>query len=139
MNLSETTVLYLEADDLTRQTVSRRLARQGMVVLPADSIEAGLMAVDNIGCVPVIVLDLELPAKRGVEAAREIRLWYPTAPVIVCGCSLSDHLLSELELLNVSRKRCLCKPCRFEALLSAIREAVEEGPYQSGTPHRDAR
>ena len=118
-----TTVLYLEADDLTRRSVSRRLGRSGFQVRSAKSIDAALTILESLSCIPVIVLDLQLPGTTGEDAVRQFQSLQPAAPLIVCGCNLTDDALSTLESLSVSRRNCLCKPCPFDTLVSVIREA----------------
>lgn len=118
-----TTVLYLESDELTRRTVSRRLGRSGFQVRSANSIDAALTILESLSCVPVIVLDLQLPGITDEDAVRRFQSRQPAARLIVCGCDLTDEKLSSLESLSVSRRYCLCKPCPFDTLISAIREA----------------
>lgn len=117
-----TTVLYLESDELTRRTVSRRLGRSGFQVRSANSIDAALTILESLSCVPVIVLDLQLPGTTGENAVRRFQSRQPAAPLIVFGCDLTDERLSTLESLSVSPRYCLCKPCPFDTLVSAIRE-----------------
>lgn len=118
---AQPTVLYIEADELARQSVARRLARNGLTVLSTVSAEEGLRATNDGSCVSVIVVGMDVPAAKGLDSIREVRSRFPTAPIIVCGCSLPENLFSDLSALKVPRDRCLCKPCRFDTLLDAIR------------------
>ncbi len=65
-------ILLVEDDAMSRDMLSRRLARKGFEILIAvNGVEAVEMAVDKRP--DLILMDLHLPLKDGFEATREIR------------------------------------------------------------------
>ncbi len=66
------TVLVVEDDDHTRVCLSKRLERQGIRPVPADTAQRALDVLDQIP-VHAITLDVRLPDMDGFELAQTIR------------------------------------------------------------------
>ena len=117
-------VLYVEDDDLTRERISARLERKGFRVIAAPSGEAALDEHCRCAELEVALLDLELPGISGVETWRQLRERNPAIAGVICSGALTDTTRGELQELGIRSDCCLCKPCRFQELLQALRRAT---------------
>lgn len=121
-------VLFVEDDDLTRDRVAARLRRQGVNVIAAESGEQALELCSAVSNVAVALLDLELPGMSGQETWQRLQQRYPDIVGVVCSGALNDDTRRELEKRGLRSDCCLCKPCRFQELLAAVKRANSEGP-----------
>ncbi len=116
-------ILYVEDDELTRQSVGNRLRRLGHDVTAVASGEAALQVARDIH--PALaLLDLELPGINGIETLKRLRQWLPTLPVIICSAHLNGCLCRQLEELGIPSPHLLYKPVRFSAILAAVASAL---------------
>lgn len=67
----------------------------------------------------IIILDLMLPKKDGIEVCKEIRAKEKTVPIIVL--SVKSETASKVELLNAGADDYLIKPFSLEELLARMR------------------
>lgn len=74
----------------------------------------------------VILMDLVMPLKNGIEATREISAQFPQIKVIAC--STLDQEAMVLNALEAGCCHYIEKPFKKEELLIAIRQAVGSGP-----------
>lgn len=117
-------ILYVEDDDLTRQTVGNRLRRLGHNVTAVASGEAALVAIRDF--TPALaLLDLELPGIDGIETLKRLRQQMPNLPIVVCSAHLTGCLCSQLEELGVPCGCLLCKPVRFGLIAAAVAAALD--------------
>ncbi len=116
-------ILYVEDDDLTRQSVGNRLRRLGHDVTAVASGEAALRVARDIH--PALaLLDLELPGMDGIETLKCLRQWLPALPVIICSAHLNGRLGRQFEELGIPSGRQLYKPVRFSAISAAVAAAL---------------
>lgn len=116
-------ILYVEDDDLTRERVTARLLRKGVDVIAAGSGEQALEVCSGVSDVAIALLDLELPGMSGQETWRRLRERYPDIVGVVCSGAINEQARHDLELLGLRSDCCLCKPCRFDELLAALKRA----------------
>lgn len=96
--------------------------------------ENGQQALDVLACEPfdVIVIDLFMPVKDGLETIRELRCLYPDLKIIVI--SGGGWLRNPL-FLNVAEKLgahyTLCKPFHPQALIEAVSEVLQRNALSS--------
>ena len=70
-----------------------------------------------------IVLDVRMPGMSGVELQRRLAETAGTPPIIVVSAHLTERL--EQQILNSGAIACLRKPFTEDALLEAVRRALE--------------
>ena len=70
-----------------------------------------------------IILDLRMPGMSGLELQRRLADMAGTPPIIVVSAHLTERL--EKEVLSAGAIACLRKPFTEEALLQAVRRALE--------------
>jgi CheY-like chemotaxis protein len=116
-------VLLVEDNDLNRDMLVRRLARNGMVATCAVDGEDGVRQA-LAGRPDVILMDISLPVIDGWEAIRRIRAAPETASIPIV--ALTAHVLKE-DRERAEAAGCsgfVSKPIDMPVLLEAIRRAA---------------
>ena len=114
-----TTILVVEDNELSRDALSRRLARRGYrVVIAVDGYEA--VSIGRSDKPDIILMDLGLPGIDGWEATRQLKADPEThqIPIIV----LSAHAMTNDRdmALAAGGDEFDTKPVRFQQLLEKI-------------------
>ncbi len=119
-------ILVVDDDDLIRKLVVRTLERAGYeVVASAD----GQQAARQYRSQPadLIITDLFMPEKEGMEIITELRRDHPEVKIIAISGAGSLGPTGYLEVARmIGASRTLAKPFGQEELLSAVRELLEE-------------
>lgn len=129
-------ILYVEDDELTRQSVGNRLRRLGHDVTAVASGEAALQVARETE-LALALLDLELPGINGIETLKQLRQWLPVLPVIICSAHLNDCLCRQLEELGVPSGSLLSKPVRFSTISTAVTAALGLPKSETDKNHLD--
>ncbi len=111
-------LLIVEDEKRVASFLERGLRAEGYLLTVAGD---GEQAVDLATTVPfdLVILDLRLPKKDGLEALREIRKAKPALPVLIL--TARDDVPSKVEGLNAGADDYLTKPFAFEELVARIR------------------
>jgi two-component system chemotaxis response regulator CheY len=115
-----------DGDSLIRETLRRMLEGAGHEVTEAEDGAAGLKAV-KAQRPDLVVTDIYMPGKEGIETIRELRQIVPGLKIIaISGSSWSSghDALSSAKLLGADRT--LPKPFRKEQLLASIRDCLQD-------------
>ena len=126
-------VLLVEDDDGMRAALARVLSVAGYDVRHFASAEAFQAAV---GAVPppravCLVLDLRLPGISGLELMQWMKARSFGLPVVMV--TAFDHASTHEQARQAGAASCLLKPFAGQALLAAVRGAIEAG-VRAGTP-----
>jgi len=113
----KTSILIIDDESQIRKILRITFENKGFKVIEAESGEAGI--VQSASYHPdMIILDLGLPDKDGLEVLREIRAWN-SAPVIVLSVRNSEEDI--ITALEVGADDYLTKPFNTNELLARIR------------------
>ncbi len=116
-------ILLVEDEPLIRFAANEILQSSGYQVAAARTAEEALALVDNMEELRLLITDLMLPARNGIELAIELRQRFPRLEVILMsGCArkvftLPDNL--------VSATHHLVKPFSLEGLSDKVREVLD--------------
>ncbi len=136
MSEFETTILFVDDDDVFRRTASRALQRRGYDVAEADSGEAAL-ALPNLGECLAAVIDLKMPGIDGLELLQRLGKAAPGLPVIL----LTGHgdISTAIEAIKNGAFHYMAKPCDIQELDAYLQKAVQQNQIQRENLHlRDA-
>ncbi|MBI2824723.1 MAG: response regulator [Planctomycetia bacterium] len=122
-------ILYVEDDVFTRQTIAGRLRRRGFDVVEATSGEEALASAAHNPDVTAALLDVDLPGINGLETYRRLRALRPGMPAVVCSASLPLGTREPFRELGVPDHCLLAKPCLFSDLLAALESVT--GDFQT--------
>ena len=120
-----TRILVIDDDALLRGAIRMVLESAGYEVLEAGDGNAGLRLHREPGA-DLLVVDLFMPERDGLEVIRAVRAEAPQAKIIAMsgGSSLQLDLLDAAAAFGASRT--LRKPFRPNALLAVVRELLGE-------------
>jgi DNA-binding response OmpR family regulator len=124
MTPDDMTILFIEDDVLTRNTVTERLGRRGYDVLGAESGEQGLEMATALPSPNAVILDIDLPGIDGFETYRQLQVICPLARVIVCSAHLTQENKQLWLAMGLPEDRLISKPCPFGSLVAALGPAV---------------
>jgi DNA-binding NtrC family response regulator len=104
------------------ETMTKRLTRREIEVIPAYSGDEALKKLKEHADVEVVVLDVKMPGMDGIETLREIKRQFPLVEVIM----LTGHATVEsaIEGLKMGAFDYLMKPSEIETLVSKVTEAA---------------
>ncbi|XGA79781.1 response regulator [Halomonas sp. CH40] len=77
-----TTVLIIDDDSALRSMLTRMLERLGYRVHSAESVESGLTHLEQHREIALVITDIVMPGRTGVEGVVEIHKRYPQLPVL---------------------------------------------------------
>ncbi|HOV85072.1 MAG TPA: response regulator [Syntrophobacteraceae bacterium] len=128
--MGPTVVLLVDDEAPFVETLTRRLARKGFVILKAFS---GLEALDGLSRrrdVDVVLLDVKMPGMDGIETLRAIKRHHPLVEVIL----LTGHAVLEtaIEGMKLGAFDFLLKPCEMEHLVGKILDAKDRRRDRAG-------
>ena len=117
------TVLIVEDQQLLRAWLSRLLAEDGYHILEAGNAEKGVSQYTEHQP-DVVLLDIGLPKKNGLEVLREIRELDPTARVVMLTAWSEESILRQA--VELGALDYVIKPFRKQRVLLALQRALDQ-------------
>lgn len=117
-------VLVVDDDFRVREVLARLLKAQGYGVVEASDTDTALATLARDGEVPLVLSDLHMPGRDGMELLREVRARYPdTAVVMLTG---DGDVATAVECLKVGARDYLSKPVQAQEVRARIDKALAE-------------
>lgn len=125
-------ILLVEDDDYFRRVVHLVLQRAGYEVHEACNGEEALRRFAQLR-VDLVVTDLVMPEKEGIETITELRKRNPAVPIIAMsgGGTIGANLYLQIAS-RLGAKRVLAKPFQNAELLEAVQSVLMEGMNKAG-------
>lgn len=124
------TILLVDDEEMMRRTASLMLESLGYRVLTArDGQEAVAIFRNPQERIDLLLLDMVMPRKGGLETLRTVRNLYPSFPVVIC--SGFSRLGEQDALQHLSVSAFLPKPFQRSQLAQAIAAALTGKPYRA--------
>ena len=117
-------VLVADDEKNLRELIVRELARKGHDVQGVADGEAALASVSE-GSYDVLILDMKMPKKEGIEVLRELAP-VPDSPQVIVMTGFQD-VANAVEAMKLGAYDYLTKPTKIEELDILIRKAAEKG------------
>jgi len=128
-------ILVVEDERKVASFIKRGLEEESYAVdLATTGPDAELLA--QLNPYDLIVLDLMLPGKDGIEVCRSLRERGSTIPILML--TARDSLRDTVEGLDSGADDYLTKPFAFEEFLARVRALLRRGPTSGGGPLRCA-
>ena len=121
-------VLVVEDDGAVRNLVSTALEVHGLRHREAPTATAALMELTSASDINLVILDLGLPDRDGVEVIRALRGWSRT-PVIVLSARQEDA--DKVAALDAGADDYLTKPFSVDELMARVRVALRRLAYDA--------
>jgi len=120
------TIRVLVADDETnlRELIVRELARRGLEAEGVGDGESALTLLRD-GPYDVVVLDMKMPKKEGIEVLRELQD-FPEHPQVIVMTGFQE-VATAVEAMKLGAYDYLTKPTKIEELDVLVRKAAEKG------------
>lgn len=117
-------ILIIDDDELIRLTIKKTLIKAGCSVLEAENGNAGL-ALFKKEKPDLVVTDMLMPDKEGLETISEIRAVNPGARIIAMSGGGSSKNMAFLQLAQkMGANRIMSKPIKPDELLNAIKSLL---------------
>ncbi|CCQ72428.1 response regulator [Magnetospira sp. QH-2] len=118
------TILVIDDEELARFTIQEILESEGHVVLEAANGEEGL-AVFRDNKVDLVITDIIMPRKEGIETISELKADAPNLPVIAISGGGRTRNLDFLELSKeYGATSVVVKPFTDEDLMAVVNELL---------------
>jgi DNA-binding NtrC family response regulator len=115
-------VLIVDDEGRLRDMLMRSAAEMGFDPIPARSAEQALRLMDaDAGGIDVVLLDLNLPGKGGLELLEDVRRRWPDTEVIIL--TGFGNLEAAKRAIRLDAADFLTKPCSLEELEAALSKA----------------
>ena len=125
------TILVVEDDAAVRNLVATALDVHGYRHREVASATAALLELTSARDLSLVILDLGLPDRDGVEVIRTLRGW-SLMPVIVLSARQEDA--DKVAALDAGADDYLTKPFSVDELLARVRVALRRLAYEPGMP-----
>lgn len=121
-------ILIVDDHPLVRRGLCQIL-KESVPLKQLDELSGGnevLQAMRNVRY-DVVILDISLPGKDGLEVLKDLKLQYPDLPVLIL--SIQSESQYALRALKMGAAGCLNKASAPEELVDAVREVLKGGRY----------
>lgn len=121
------TLLTVDDEAGIRKLLRRRLSREGYRCEEAGSAE---QALDILAATPIslVILDIKLPGKSGIELLPEIKMDYPDTAVVMV--TVVSEMSAAVQCLRQGADDYICKPFNLEEVSLSVQRALERRDLQ---------
>jgi putative two-component system response regulator len=121
-------VLIVDDEVTIRKLLKQKLFREGYSCQESDSAEAALVRLAEEP-VNVIILDIRMPGRSGIEVLPEIKSKYPDTAIIMA-TAVTDTSLA-IECIRSGADDYICKPFNLEEVTVSVQKSLEKKRLQS--------
>lgn len=123
MIMSQASVLIVDDEEGLRWVLRRKLSREGYNCDEAGGAEQA-MAKLKISPSDLVVLDINMPGKSGIELLPEIRTSFPETAVIMASGITDTGIIAQC--IKNGAQDYLCKPFNLDEILLSVSKALEK-------------
>lgn len=120
--LKNSTILYIEDDEITRDNISSYLQRKCKELIVACDGKEGLEKFEN-STPDIVITDIEMPNLNGIDMAKKIRKLSSNTQIIITTAYTSNDYL--IEAVNLRLIKYIVKPISLIKLNEALAECEE--------------
>jgi putative two-component system response regulator len=122
MNVKRHTILIVDDEQVIRRVLKQRLSADGYHCEEAGS-AGDALAILNAGPVELVVLDIKMPGRSGIELLPEIKLKYPDIAIIMV--TATNDTVVAIQCMKEGADDYLIKPFNLEEVSISVRRALE--------------
>lgn len=120
--IKNSSILYIEDDEITRENIGQYLKRVCKDLYIADDGQMGLELFEKHSP-NIVISDIEMPNLNGLDMAKKIRKISPTTQIIITTAFTDQEYL--LEAVNLRLTKYIVKPISLPKLTQALKECEE--------------
>jgi putative two-component system response regulator len=117
------TLLIVDDEAAIRRLLRQKLSREGYQCEEANDTEQALNMLET-SPIALVILDIKMPGKSGIELLPEIKSGYPDTAVIMA-TAVTD-VNAAIQCLKLGADDYICKPFNLEELSLAVQRALEK-------------
>jgi len=117
------TLLIVDDEDAIRRLLCQKLSREGYQCEEADAAEQVLNTLAT-SPIALVILDIKMPGKSGIELLPEIKSGYPDTAVIMA-TAITDINVA-IQCLKQGADDYICKPFNLEEVTLSVQRALEK-------------
>jgi len=117
------TLLIVDDEAVIRRMLHQKLSREGYQCEEADAAEQVLNTLAT-NPIALVILDIKMPGKSGIELLPEIKSGYPDTAVIMA--TAVNDINVAIQCLKQGADDYLCKPFNLEEVSLAVQRALEK-------------
>ena len=119
-----TNIMLVDDEEPFVETMTKRLTKKGFNVIGVLSGDEALNKLESNRMIDVVILDVKMPGKDGIETLQTIKKRFPLVEVVM----LTGHATVEsaIEGMRLGAFDYLMKPCEMDQLLAKIGEAKDK-------------
>jgi putative two-component system response regulator len=121
------TLLIVDDEDVIRKVLHLKLSREGYTCQEANNAEQAVHVLETIP-IALLVLDIKMPGKSGIELLPEIKAHYPDTAVIMA--TAVNDIDVAIQCLKQGADDYICKPFNLEEVSLAVQRALEKRRLQ---------
>jgi putative two-component system response regulator len=121
------TLLIVDDEDAIREVLHLKLSREGYTCQEANNAEQAVHVLETIP-IALLVLDIKMPGKSGIELLPEIKAGYPDTAVIMA--TAVNDIDVAIQCLKQGADDYICKPFNLEEVSLAVQRALEKRRLQ---------
>lgn len=128
--MNKSNILVIDDEPQIRKLLEITFESQGYQVLLADNARTGLAMAASYKP-DIILLDLELPDRHGLEVLSDLKIWFHQAVLILSVIDTEDIIV---KALDAGADDYLTKPFRSAELIARVRNAIKRNQVVPGEP-----
>jgi putative two-component system response regulator len=121
------TLLVVDDEDMIRKVLHLKLSREGYLCEEANNAEQALHVLETMP-IALVVLDIKMPGKSGIELLPQIKARYPDTAVIMA--TAVNDIDVAIQCLKLGADDYICKPFNLEEVSLAVQRALEKRRLQ---------
>ena len=126
------TLLVVDDEDAVRRVLHLKLSREGYRCEQANGAEQTLHVLETVP-VALVLLDIKMPGKSGIELLPEIKEAYPDTAVIMA--TAVSNIDIAVQCLKQGADDYVCKPFNLDDVSLAVRRALHKRHLQLELRH----
>jgi putative two-component system response regulator len=129
MPSQQETLLIVDDEDAIRRLLRQKLSREGYRCEEANNAEQALKTLVSIP-IAVVILDIKMPNKSGIELLSEIKSGYPDTAVIMATAVTEINVA--IQCLKLGADDYICKPFNMDEVSLAVQRSLEKRHLKLG-------
>ncbi len=122
------TILVVDDEQIVRRLLHQKLANEGYECLEAGSADEALAVLKNNGRIALVVSDMKMPGRSGMELLADVKNLYPDTAMIIA--TAVTETATAIDCMKQGAYDYLTKPFKLDEVLFSIWRALDKRRLQ---------